>query len=90
MGVLSVLVGLMKLLSVVQNDVPVIGDLLPAIAGLFGGFCILLDYYMSSATIEVTPNPIIQSIFIDNKKFIGIFCIIVAVLHFIFPKVLFL
>lgn len=89
LGVLSVLVGLMKLLSVVQNDVPVIGDLLPSAAGLIGGLCILLDFYKSSATVEMNPNKFIQFVS-ENQKAIGVFCIIVAVLHFIFPKVLFL
>ena len=41
-GILCVLVGLMKLLSVTQGDVPVVGDLLPALAGIAGGFCVLL------------------------------------------------
>ena len=89
LGVLSVLVGLMKLLSVVQNDVPVIGDLLPSAAGLVGGFCILLDFYKNSSTVEMNPNKFIQFVS-ENQKAIGIFCIVVAVLHFIFPKVLFL
>ncbi|MBO5137322.1 MAG: hypothetical protein J6B81_02340 [Spirochaetaceae bacterium] len=89
LGVLSVLIGLMKLLSVVQNDVPIIGDLLPALAGLCGGFCILIDYYMSNSTVEYTPTGLIQVIY-DSRKIIGLFCIVVAVLHFIFPKVLFL
>ena len=89
LGVLSVLVGLMKLLSVVQNDVPVIGDLLPSAAGLVGGFCILLDFYKNSSTVEMNPNKFVQFVS-ENQKSIGIFCIVVAVLHFIFPKVLFL
>ncbi len=89
LGVLSVLVGLMKLLSVVQNDVPVIGDLLPSAAGLIGGLCILLDFYKNSSTVEMNPNKFIQFVS-ENQKAIGIFCIVVAVLHFIFPKVLFL
>lgn len=90
LGVLSVLVGLMKLLSVIQNDVPVVGDLIPAVAGITGGFCILLEYYMNSTTVNFVPGKFLQSVFIDGRKFIGIFCIVAAVLHFIFPRVLFL
>lgn len=89
LGVLAVLVGLMKLLSVVQNDVPVIGDLLPAVAGVAGGFCILLDYYMSASTVEFTP-PHLLRLALDGRRTIGVFCIAVSVLHFVFPKVLFL
>ena len=90
LGVLSVLVGLMKLLSVVQNDVPVIGDLFPAVAGLVGGFCILLQFYMETNSIDYVPNGLLQTIFVDNRRTIGICCLVVATIHFIFPKVLFM
>lgn len=90
LGVLSVLVGLMKLLSVVQNDVPVIGDLFPAVAGLVGGFCILLQFYMETNSIDYVPNGLLQTIFVEKRRTIGICCLVVATLHFIFPKVLFL
>ena len=90
LGVLSVLVGLMKLLSVVQNDVPVIGDLFPAVAGLVGGFCILLQFYMETNSIDYVPNGLLQTIFVDNRRTIGSCCLVVATIHFIFPKVLFM
>lgn len=90
LGVLSVLVGLMKLLSVVQNDVPIIGDLFPAAAGLVGGFCILLQFYMETNSIDYVPNGILQRIFVENRRTIGICCLVVATIHFVFPKVLFL
>ena len=56
LGVLSVLVGLLKLLSVVQNTTPVLGDLFPALAGLLGGFCVLLQFYMETNSIDYAPN----------------------------------
>ncbi|MCI1208056.1 MAG: hypothetical protein LKF96_01245 [Treponema sp.] len=90
LGVLSCLTGLMKLLSVIRNDVPVVGDLIPALAGLIGGSCLLIEYYLMSATVETALPSWIKKIFIDNRKNIGIICIVAAVLHFIFPTVLFL
>lgn len=90
LGVLGVLVGLLKLLSVVQNDVPVIGDLFPAVAGLMGGFCVLLQFYMETNSIDYAPNGLLQMIFVENRRTIGICCLVVATLHFVFPKVLFL
>lgn len=89
-GILCVLVGLMKLLSVTQGDVPVVGDLLPALAGIAGGFCVLLAFYQESSSIDITSMPVIESIFIGGKKYIGIFCLVAGILHFIFPKVLLL
>lgn len=90
LGVLSVLVGLLKLLSVVQNTTPVLGDLFPALAGLLGGFCVLLQFYMETNSIDYAPNGLLQTIFVENRRIIGICCLVVATLHFVFPKVLFL
>lgn len=89
-GILCVLIGLMKLLSVIQGDVPVVGDLLPAIAGIAGGFCILLAYYQASSSLNAGVLPAIEHIFVDGKKYIGFFCLAAGVLHFIFPGVLLL
>jgi len=88
-GILSVFTGLMKLLSVVRNDIPVIGDLLPALAGLLGGFSVVIAYYLMTATQEPSlPEPV-QNIFVKGHKYIGIFCIVAAMLHFVFPGALF-
>ncbi|HAH62941.1 MAG TPA: hypothetical protein DCL73_12695 [Treponema sp.] len=90
LGVLTVFVGLMKLLSVVHNDVPVVGDIIPALAGLFGGFCLLVEYYCQSASGELKLPDIIQRLFVDDRRYLGYFCITAAVLHFAFPDVLLL
>lgn len=90
LGVLTVFVGLMKLLSVVHNDVPVVGDLIPALAGLFGGFCLLVEYYCQNASSELKLPDIIQRLFVDDRKYLGYLCITAAVLHFVFPDVLLL
>ena len=42
-GILCVFVAVMKILSVFRNDVPVLGDLVPALAGFAGGASILLE-----------------------------------------------
>lgn len=89
-GILCVFVALMKLLSVFRNDVPVVGDLLPAIAGFAGGISILLEYYISSTNSEIEINENIQKVFIDSRKGIGYFCFVIALIHFVFPQVLFL
>ena len=89
-GVLCVFVGIMKLLSVFRNDVPVVGDLLPALAGFAGGASLLLEYYLSTTTEETHIPEIIEKIFIDSRKYIGIGCLVAGLLHFIFPQVLLL
>lgn len=90
LGILTVLTGVLKLLSVVRTDVPVVGDFLPALAGIIGGGCLILDYvkYYTSATIQL-PS-FIEKYFVENTKVVGYCCIIIAIVHFIFPDVLFL
>ncbi len=90
MGILAILTGILKFISVIKTDVPVVGDLLPAIAGLAGGFCLVLDYYLKSATIDVNLPAALKNVFVKNSNVIGFLSIVVAVLHFVFPTVLFL
>jgi hypothetical protein len=90
LGILTLFVGLMKLLSVVHNDVPVVGDLIPALAGLLGGFCLLVEYYCQSAAGELKLPDILQRLFVDDRRYLGYFCIAAAILHFAFPDVLLL
>lgn len=89
-GVLSVFVGIMKLLSVFRNDVPVVGDLFPALAGLAGGASLLLDHYISSSTVELELPGIVRVILIDSARYIGIACLVAALLHFVFPQAILL
>ncbi len=89
-SVLSVLVGVMKLLSTVQNDVPVIGDLVPSIAGITAGIALFMDYYTKKSDVELSLPSFVSSIFIGGRKYLGMFCIISGILHFVFPRVLFL
>ena len=90
-GILSALVGLMKLLSVVEGDVPVIGDLVPALAGFLSGFILIYEYYKNRSTMNVSEKTEkIDRILVGNRKIIGAIAIIAAILHFIFPRVLLL
>lgn len=89
-AILSGLTGLMKLLSTVQDDVPVIGDLIPACAGLAACFALLIEFYSQKTDLTLRMPSFLTSVFIGGRKYLGIFCLIAAVLHFIFPRVLFL
>ncbi|HUX50678.1 MAG TPA: hypothetical protein VMW73_07760 [Spirochaetia bacterium] len=90
LGIATSIVGFFKLLSVTAGNVPVVGDLLPALTGLILGGSLLALYYQERSTVS---GPIIQSIdniFLKNRTVFGILGIITAVLHFLFPSVLFL
>jgi len=90
-GILSAITGLLKILSVVEGDIPVIGDLIPALAGFLTGFILIFEYYRNRTSMN---NPEqsekIDRILVGNKKIIGIVAMAAAVLHFLFPRVLLL
>lgn len=66
------------------KSIPIIGDLLPSVLGLAGGATILLDYYSKSFADHDLPD-FIETVFFNNKKYIGFACIIAAIIHFIIP-----
>ncbi|MDR0554583.1 MAG: hypothetical protein LBG76_07285 [Treponema sp.] len=90
LGILSVVMGLLKLLSSTQGDLPVIGDLFPAAAGFAAGSVLILDYYRSRALLDPEDSGNAGSIFLKNKRLIGFFSLAAAALHFLFPTVLLL
>ena len=90
LGILTFIFGILKLLSVTQGDIPVVGDLLPALFGLLVGFTLFLNYYKMKSTVESETVEKIDNIVIKNRSIIGLLAIIVAILHFIMPSVLFL
>jgi hypothetical protein len=90
LGVLTVLTGLLKVLSAVERDIPIIGDLLPALAGLAAGFILVFEYYQDHSAMEPESVEKIERVLIRHKRIIGIVSLCAAGLHFLFPRVLFL
>jgi hypothetical protein len=90
LGILSALTGLLKVLSSVEGDIPVAGDLVPALAGFAGGFSLIFEYYQERSTVETDSSKNIEQALIKNKKLIGCLSLVAAALHFLFPRVLFL
>lgn len=90
MAIVAFVVGFLKLLSVSPGDVPVVGDLLPALAGMVMGFTLFLQYYKDRTTVESSSLTSLDRVFGNNSAIIGTLGIIVAVLHFFLHTVLFL
>ncbi|MDR2900939.1 MAG: hypothetical protein LBV20_05425 [Treponema sp.] len=89
-GVLTCLTALLKILSVVPGDIWVIGDIIPALAGLIAGFILVFAYYRHHSDIESEKSAQLESFFESNRKWIGIVAMASAVLHFLFPAVMLL
>ena len=91
-GILAMAVGVLKILSAMDGDLRIIGDLLPAAAGIVSGFVMLYEYYRRQSTLvrDEYEKESVNQILVKNKKIIGFASILIAGLHFLFPKVLFL
>jgi hypothetical protein len=90
LGILTILMGLLKILSSVQGDVRIVGDLIPALAGFLAGFVLVFEYYRSRSTLEPEHTEKIEQLLVQNKKWVGFLALAAAALHFLFPSVLFL
>jgi hypothetical protein len=88
LGVLTMLMGLLKLLS--STDLPVIGDLIPSAMGLISGFILIFDYYRRHSTLESEKSEKLSGTIGKNRRWIGFIAIASAALHFLFPSVLLL
>jgi hypothetical protein len=90
LGILGMVTGILKLLSPIEGDLPILGDIIPAVIGFFAGFILVIEYYKGHASIESEDGEGFGQTLIRNKKIIGYVAIAVAALHFQFPTVLLL
>ncbi|MDR3192606.1 MAG: hypothetical protein LBT87_06030 [Treponema sp.] len=86
LGILTIVVGLLKLLSPVEGNIPVLGDLIPALAGLGAGFVILVGYYQSQSSLDDTRGSKITGTVSRNRKWVGFAALGAAAIHFLFPQ----
>ena len=89
-GICATLVGLIKFFSAYRG-IAILGDLIPSVAGLAAGISILIEYYAANITdddFELSDK--IESLFVKPRKYIGVFCLLAALLHFLFPRAIFL
>ncbi|MDR2619116.1 MAG: hypothetical protein LBC62_09625 [Treponema sp.] len=90
LGILCMVTGVLKLLSSVEGDLPVLGDIIPALVGFAAGFVLVFEYYRGRAGVESGGAESFNLMLVRNKKIVGAAAIITAALHFLFPKVLLL
>lgn len=90
LGLTTFLVGFFKFLSVTHGDVPVVGDLIPALSGVILGMILLVLYYRERADVSSPALDTIDRVFVANRVMFGTAGVLIAILHFLFPTVLFL
>ena len=72
LGICTLLFGFLKLLSAYRGDVPIVGDLVPAAAGMIMGITLIIDYYKSKATVSSQAVEAFDRVFVRRKSIIGI------------------
>ncbi len=87
LGVLSAIIGLFKFLTPIRGDIPVVGDLVPAVTGIALGGVVLLEFFRTRSDISSEAISRFEGTVTANKKFIGIAGIVVGILHFLMPAV---
>lgn len=89
-GILAATIGLLKLIIVMRGDIPVIGDLLPASAGIVSGSKLFLEFYQKNASVTTDSLEKLNEFFGKYGKTIGFVTLFIAVLHFLIPQVVLL
>ena len=97
LGILAAVIGILKLFLPYKDvtsgsGIPILGDFIPALAGIVGGFILLFGFYREHNTGYDKENDLdrIGDAFLRYKKIAGFVLVAVAVLHFLFPSALFL
>jgi hypothetical protein len=105
-GILASVIGILKLFAPsrklldlvgetpekLPRSIPILGDLLPALAGLAAGFILIYGFYRKHSAIVDAEEKInsFGDTFLQYKKAVGIVILIIALLHFFFYGALFL
>ena len=77
-----------KLLSPVEGNTPIIGDIVPALSGVLG--CIVFfERWVTASENQLTLPPFFARILTFEQP-IGFFCLFAGVTHLLFSSVLFL
>jgi hypothetical protein len=88
LGLAAVAAGVLKLFFPMKGP-PVIGDFIPAIAGILSGGMLFYSFYKSHQTLKGEDNESAARLFVLNRKWIGLLGIASGLLQFLFPRALF-
>jgi hypothetical protein len=93
LGILCVVTGVLKLLSPTMDGILILGDLIPSAAGVIAGILLIFGIYRQDISAAPENPGALDRFGISLLKFrraIGFGLMVVACLHFLFPKALFL
>lgn len=96
LGIISAVTGVLKLLSPSMDRIPVIGDLVPAAAGIIAGFVMIFGIYRKDITSSAGGGQSGKSLedlgsaLLSFRKPLGLVLLAIALIHFLLPQALFL
>ena len=93
LGILSAVTGILKLLSPTMEGIPLLGDLIPAAAGVMAGLLLIFGIYRRDVAASSEAQGSLDRLgasLLRFRKFVGLGLLVVAVVHFLFPQALFL
>ena len=96
LGIVSAVTGVLKLLSPSMDRILILGDLIPAAAGIIAGFLLIFGIYRQDKNL--TSESAVMDNSLDNlasgllrfRKPLGLGLFAAALIHFLFPQALFL
>ena len=93
LGIISAVTGILKLF-ITMNNVPIFGDLLAALAGLLASFLLIFGVYRRDSSNSVINREskldLLGEQLLRYRKALGLVLLATALLHFLFPRALFL
>ena len=89
-AIIAGIAGIFKIISVLEGNIPVIGDLLPAVASFVLALHFFCKYLLEKKGLLEGLFGTIDLCIDKFKIIIGLACIVIAILHFLFPRALFL
>ncbi|MDR2521878.1 MAG: hypothetical protein LBC72_04915 [Spirochaetaceae bacterium] len=87
-GIASLVTGVLALLSPIEGDVPLAGDLVPALFSLAAGLSLCDEYF--SRDSDTPRRGVFFELIARHRRFIGLGAMIAGALHFLLPRALFL
>jgi hypothetical protein len=90
LGSAAIIIGIFKMLSPVRSTIVILGDLLPLLSCLIVGVVFIIDFFKTSSDVNSDTINKLDIIVLKNRKYIGMFSLLTAFLHFIVPDLLIL
>ena len=90
LGILSAITGILKFLSPSGKGLFILGDLIPAAAGIVAGLVLIFGIYRQNAFVKEGELERIGTSLLIFRRPIGMGLLAVAFIHFIFAELIFL